>query len=128
MHGTHQTVGISSNPSDANVWVDRNYMGNTPVIVEMSRKDNHIVRIELNGFQPYEITLTRGVSGWVFGNIVFGGFIGVAIDAVSGALYKLTPEQVQAELRYYNGNSDSYIGVVLQPNPKWEKIGNLSSN
>lgn len=130
MHGTRQSIGIASNPSNANVWVDRTFMGNTPIIVEMSRKDNHIVRIELDGYQPYEATFSRKLSGWVFGNIIFGGFIGLAVDAVSGGLYMLTPEQVQAELRtnnmaYSKSSKDSYITVVLQPDPSWKKIGNL---
>lgn len=131
MHGTRQSVGIASNPSNASVWVDRVYTGNTPIIVEMSRKDNHIVRIELEGYQPYEAVFSRQVSGWVFGNIVFGGLIGLAVDAISGGLYKLTPEQVQAEMRSQNlvcnnPSTDSYIAVVMKPNPAWEKIGQLA--
>ena len=129
MHGTRQSVGIASNPSDACVWVDQYYAGNTPVIVEMSRRDNHLVRIELAGYQPYEAAFTRQLSGWVFGNIVFGGVIGLAVDAISGGLYRLTPEQVQAELRSnhmaYSKSTDSYIVVVLEPDPSWEKVGNL---
>lgn len=132
MHGTRQAVGIASNPSNASVWIDRNYAGNTPVIVEMSRKDNHIVRIELDGYQPYEATFSRQLSGWVFGNIVFGGVIGLAVDAISGGLYMLTPDQIQAELRsnqmaYSKKSDDSYIAIVLEPNPSWKKIGNLAA-
>ena len=130
MHGTRQSIGIASNPSNACIWVDKAYIGNTPLIVEMSRKDNHIVRIELDGYQPYEATFSRQVSGWVFGNIAFGGFIGLAVDAVTGGLYMLTPDQVQAELRsnhmsHFKKPSDSYIAVVLKPDQSWKKIGNL---
>jgi len=130
MHGTHQSVGISSNPSNAAIWVDRTYVGNTPIIVEMSRKDNHFVQICLDGYQPYEATFSRQMSGWVFGNIVFGGLIGLAVDAVSGGLYMLTPDQVQAEMRsnniaYSKNSKESYIAIVLTPNPSWLKIGNL---
>jgi hypothetical protein len=130
MHGTRQSVGIASNPTNASVWVDRNFVGNTPMIVEMTRKDNHIVRLELDGFQPYEATFSRHCSGWAFGNIVFGGVIGLAVDAISGGLYLLTPDQIQAEMRSNNmasskKSNDSYIVVVLEPNPSWKKIGNL---
>lgn len=130
MHGTRQSVGIASNPTDASVWVDRNFVGSTPIIVDMSRKDNHIVRLELEGYQPYEINFSRQLSGWVFGNIVFGGFIGLAVDAVSGGIYMLTPDQVQAELRsnsmaHSKNSKDSFITIVLEPNPSWKKIGNL---
>lgn len=133
MHGTKQNVGISSNPSNAQVWVDQAFVGNTPMIVEMSRKDNHFVRIELPGYQPFEATFTRQMSGWVFGNVVFfgvGAVIGLAVDAISGGIYKLTPDQVQAEMRSHHmvhskKSKDSYIAIVLQPDPSWEKIGNL---
>lgn len=130
MHGTRQSIGIASNPSNANIWVDRNYVGNTPLIVEMTRKDNHIVTIQLEGYQVYEAAFSRQLSGWVFGNIVFGGLIGLAVDAISGGIYQLTPDQVQAELRsnnmaYSKQSKDSCIFVVLEPNPSWQKIGNL---
>lgn len=130
MHGTHQSIGIASNPSNAAVWVDRNYVGRTPMIVGMSRKDNHIVRIELDGYRPYEAVFSRQLSGWVFGNIVFGGVIGLAVDAISGGLYMLTPDQVQAEMRsnyiaYSENSKDSYIAIVLKPDPSWVKVGNL---
>lgn len=130
MHGPKQSIGISSNPTNASVWVDRSFAGNTPLIVEMSRKDNHIVRIELDGYQPYEATFSRQMSGWVFGNIVFGGLIGLAVDAISGGIYMLTPEQVQAEMRnnsvaYHKSSNQSYITIVLEPDPSWQKIGSL---
>lgn len=130
MHGTRQSIGIASNPSHASIWVDSNYMGQTPLIVEMSRKNNHFVRIELEGYQPYEATFSKQVSEWVFGNVVFGGVIGLAVDAISGGLYKLTPDQVQAELRtnqmrYSKVSPESCILVVLKPDPSWEKVGNL---
>lgn len=129
MHGTRQNIGISSNPSNATIFVDGMYMGATPLVVSMTRYDNHIVRIELDGYQPYEATFTRQVSGWVFGNVIFGGVIGLAVDALSGGLYQLTPDQVQAELRNQNmacsGCKDHAILVVLEPKPEWKKVGNL---
>jgi hypothetical protein len=130
MHGTHQAIGISSNPTNASVWVDQAYAGNTPVILGLTRRDNHIVRIEMEGYQPYEAVFTRQLSGWVFGNIVFGGVIGLAVDAISGGIYMLTPEQIQAEMRpgqmtCSRQSNDSFITVVLEPNQSWKKIGNL---
>lgn len=130
MHGTRQNIGIASNPTSANVWVDGSFVGTTPMIVNLTRKDNHFVHIELEGYQPFEAVFARQLSGWVFGNVVFGGLIGLAVDAISGGIYSLTPEQVQAELR--NGNvvmskqsDDSYIAIVLKADPSWKKVGDL---
>ncbi len=130
MNGTRQSIQIESDPSNAYVWVDRNYVGVTPIIVEMSRKDMHYVKIELDGFEPYEATFSRKLSKWVFGNIVFGGVIGLAVDALTGAIYTLTPDQVRAEMSspyamHTKNSSDSYVTIVMKPDPSWQKVGNL---
>ncbi len=131
MHGTRQDVGISSNPSGAQVSVDGQPLGTTPVVAHLRRKENHIVHLELAGYKPYDTTVTRSVSGWVWGNIVIGGLIGLAVDAISGGLYKLTPEQVSASL-LSAGTAGTvvpkdgvYITVVLRPEPGWQKVGQL---
>ena len=130
IHGTHQDVGISSNPTGAQVSVDGQVKGATPVVANLTRKDNHIVRIELAGYKPYETTLTRKVSGWVWGNIVFGGLIGLAVDAINGALYNLSPEQVSAALLAGTAHmvptrDGMYIALVLASQPGWQKVGQL---
>ena len=132
MQGTTQQVGISSNPSNASVTINGQNHGNTPMIIELKRKDSHMVRIQLDGYQPYETNLTRSTSGWVWGNIVFGGLIGLVVDASAGGMYKLTPEQIDSELRSSQvealSNDDGlYIAVVLEADPSWEKIGSLQS-
>ena len=133
MHGTDESVAISSNPSNAQVFVDNNYIGSTPKVVKMTRKDKHTVRIELSGYEPYEMTLTPHLSGWAFGNIVFGGFIGLAVDAISGGLYQLTTDQITAEMRkgdiaLSKTGDETFVAVVMHPDPSWTQIGNLSAS
>jgi len=133
MHGTRQEVGISSSPSGAEVWVDDIKMGETPVIAKLRRKDSHTVKLILPGYQPYEIAITRSVSGWVWGNIAIGGLIGLGVDAMSGGMYKLSPEQVSgsfaAERAAQNTKTDEiYIDVVMKPERGWELVGQLRKN
>jgi uncharacterized protein YceK len=128
MHGSNQPVGISSTPTGAQVFVDNQPMGITPVTATLSRKDHHTVRVEMAGYAPYEMKLTRGVSGWVWGNLVFGGIPGLAIDAITGGLYKLTPTEVNATLTRPTATLDGQalmIAVVLSADPSWQKIGQL---
>ena len=132
MHGTSQSIGISSSPSGAKVTIDNVENGSTPVFADLKRKKDHIVRIEMEGYQKAELTITNSVSGWVWGNIVFGGLIGLAVDAITGGLYNLSPEQLNAELHKQGTsaiekNGTIYIVTVLQPNPEWKKIGTLST-
>ena len=131
MHGTSQKVGISSSPSGAKVWVDNKEMGVTPLFADLKRGDDHIVKVELAGYQKAEMTITKSVSGWVWGNIVFGGLIGLAVDAISGGLYNLSPEQLNAELKKEGSSAiikdgELYVVTVLRPDPNWQKIGNLT--
>jgi hypothetical protein len=130
MHGTSQDIGFSSTPTNASIIVDNKPLGNTPTIAKLSRKDNHIVRMELDGYQPFEATLTRGVSGWVWGNIIFGGLIGLAVDGITGGLYKLTPEQIAGQMAEQRAGATVtqdgiYVLVVLQSEPGWQQIGQL---
>lgn len=89
-----------------------------------------MVKIEPEGYQAYEANLTRKVSGWITGNIVFGGTIGLAVDAISEGMYKLTPDQIAGTLNKeemsITGKRDQlFITIVLQPEPGWIKVGQL---
>ena len=128
MQGTTQQVSISSSPTGAKVTIDQREFGSTPVIADLKRKDNHVVQITMDGYEPYQVSLSRGVSGWVAGNIVFGGIIGLAVDAITGGMYKLTPEQITATLAngdVANTSDQLVLTVVLTPDPSWEQIGQL---
>jgi len=131
IQGTTQQIGISSTPSNAAVTINGRDIGSTPLMVDLKRKDSHIVRISLAGYENYETTLTRKVSGWVWGNIVFGGIIGLVVDASTGGMYKLTPEQIEAQMRsnqarVTDGENTLYIAITLHADPQWEQVGSLT--
>ena len=131
MHGTSQSFGVSSSPTAATVTIDGLEKGKTPVIADLSRKKHHIIKITANGYAPFEATVTRKTSGWVWGNIVFGGLIGLAVDAITGGLYVLTPEQVAGQLAKETGaraTSAAGVYVVLVPHAdaRWTQIGMLA--
>lgn len=131
MQGTTQEVSIASTPTGARLIIDGVEAGRTPVAASLKRKDKHTIRIEMEGYQPFEMALGRGTSGWVWGNIVFGGIPGLAVDAITGGMYKLTPEQVQATLPANaavanNPMTDELtVTVVLRPDPSWTRIGQM---
>jgi len=130
MHGTRQDIGITTSPTGASVTIDNLQSGNTPVFAKLSRKENHVVHVDMQGYQPIDLTLTHSVSGWVWGNIAFGGLIGLAVDAISGGMYKLSPEQLSATLitthASLNRTKDGvYLVAVLKPEPEWVKVAQL---
>ncbi len=80
MAGKTETVHINSEPQGVEVLVD-GAAYTTPVIVSLARDSDHYVNFP-NG---QRVDITRHLEGAVFGNILFGGVIGLVVDAVSGA-------------------------------------------
>ena len=132
INGTSQSVSIASQPTGAQVTVDGIPMGVTPVAPDLKRKDKHLIRIEMEGYEPFELQLNRSVSGWIAGNIIFGGLIGLAVDAMTGAMYKISPNEVMAVLQnggsaqLYESGEVLLVNVVLEPNPSWEYVGTMT--
>lgn len=130
VNGSRQDVSVSSYPSGALLKVDGMGVGTTPIILDLEREDDYTLRLELAGYVPYDILIRSKVSGWVVGNLIFGGIPGLVVDLITGGMYRLTPEQVMAELND-NGTGANlndgtlYIGVVLEPKDGWEKVGEL---
>jgi hypothetical protein len=130
INGSSQDVAISSTPTGARVTLDGREYGVTPVVASLARKKKHTVRIDLEGFAPHELQLNQSVSGWIAGNILFGGLIGLAIDAVTGSMYNLKPDQVAAVLgapqtAIAEDGKVLVVAVVLKPDPSWSEIGKL---
>ena len=106
-----QSVTVTSTPPGAAVTVTNRagtvvHSGNTPLTVTLKkgagyfRPENYTLRFTKDGFDPSEMHLKGTVSGWYFGNLVFGGLIGmVAVDPATGAMYKLRPDTVEAALQ-----------------------------
>lgn len=132
LRGTGHGIGIASQPPGASVVIDNKEYGVTPVSAKLRRKENHRIVVQLEGYQPYEVVLTRQTSAWVFGNILFGigAPVGLAIDAISGGMYTLKPDQVDAELQQSAKQADGeaaslYVVLVPKADPSWQKIGQL---
>lgn len=93
--GPTQSVRFTSQPHGASVYVDDNFIGKTPVAAELTRKDDHMVRMELDQ-DSRDIVIKHGANLWVFGNILFGGIIGLVVDLCTGSLDgALSPNDVK---------------------------------
>lgn len=129
-HGPKQIIGVSSSPTNANVFVDGQLLGSTPFSVNLDTKKSYVIRVELDGYMPFQATIDRRLSGWVWGNIVFGGLIGFAIDAATGSIYRLSPEQLSAQLSgqsQLSTTAQDHMFFILAPavESSWEKVGQM---
>lgn len=128
MHGRSQEIAVASQPTGAKITIDSTVVGVTPVTVRLARKRVHTIVIALEGYQPFAITTIRHTSGWVWGNVVFGGLIGLAVDAIGGGLYAISPEQVNGQLvrvgaRARVENGELYVFLVPRAEVGWERVG-----
>jgi hypothetical protein len=98
IHGTSQDINISSVPDQAEVWIDGARMGTTPTKITLKRKDNYLVAIKKEGYTDATMKIEGKASGWLFGNIIFGGLIGCGVDLINGAAYELKPGIVDINL------------------------------
>jgi len=128
--GTRQEVRVNSSPSGGNIKVDGALAGTTPAVLELSSKESHKLTIELQGYKPYDIILVQKTNGWIFGNIFFGGLIGIAVDISDGAAYALSPNKIDAQLVPGKGakctsNPQLTVKLVAKADPSWQRIGQL---
>jgi len=96
--GRYQKVPVDSNPQGANVTVSSGYHDVTPCSFDLQRNQCHIIKISKEGYKTSEVTLKQTICGSTAGNAIIGGLIGLGIDTMSGACFKLIPEKVFVNL------------------------------
>jgi hypothetical protein len=101
--GTSQSVSISTDPAGADCMIERNgtrigQVNPTPGSIHVDKSKNDLsVLCTHAGYQPATVAQSPKFQGTTFGNILFGGLIGVAVDAASGANFQY-PTEVRVSL------------------------------
>jgi len=110
VHSGPRSVPIASTPPGATVSIyDRSNnvvsVNTTPFIASLPTKYSYFrgqsyrLVFEMPGYAKAETRLEPSVSGWYFGNLVFGGVLGMLIvDPITGAMYNLSPEKIEQPL------------------------------
>jgi hypothetical protein len=108
VNGANQKVSLDSIPPGAHVTISAIEKStgqpettgaprSTPTTVELSRSKVYRLLFRGAGFPDREVTLGQSVSGWVWGNLIFGG-LGFLIDMGTGGMNKLVPEPVVVDM------------------------------
>ncbi|MGA2764557.1 MAG: hypothetical protein ABSG17_14455 [Spirochaetia bacterium] len=71
------------------------------------------MEISLAGYKTQTVNITQGVTGWFWGNLCFGGVIGMVIDLVTGGMWDLHPTEIDAKLTVAMTNGASGPAVVF---------------
>ena len=97
INGTTQMIPVSSSPSGALVTVNgQTYR--TPCTLKLRRGKACMVTVSMPGYATQTRHLVRVPTDATVGNVLVGGLIGMGIDAISGAKYKLVPEFLDVNL------------------------------
>jgi hypothetical protein len=108
--GSDNHVKISSHPTSVKLSIyDKNgkavATNSTPVDLVLKRRhgyfngEDYKMVFEAPGYYPYEVHVVSKLDGWYFGNILFGGLIGlVIVDPATGAMYTLKPDTLDVHL------------------------------
>lgn len=91
--GRNQEVTVKTEPEGATIKVDGRVIGRTPMTIMLGKKSKQIMTLEKEGYRTEEFPLTTTMSGWFWGNILFGGLIGSTTDGITGAAIEYSPSQ-----------------------------------
>jgi len=101
---------VKSTPVGANVQItNRNgisvFNGQTPATILLKSgsgffaSESYVLKLTLDGYAEKSIQVNCNLNGWYFGNIVFGGLIGLLIvDPATGAMYRLETRYIDETL------------------------------
>lgn len=97
--GPSESIRIATEPHGANVYADGNLIGKTPVVAVLTRKDDHTIKLVMQGYPDRTIQIANTYNGWFWGNILFGGLDGMVVDLLDGACTGcLAPSEVDEDL------------------------------
>lgn len=103
---TSETIAINSNVENAVVTIKNKenvtvFKGRTPTTVTLKKKsgffsgEKYTILSEGRDHSPYMRTLNTSISGWYFGNIIFGGLIGLLlVDPATGAMWTFEEDTI----------------------------------
>jgi len=109
-------LSVNSSPSEANIVItDKKgleiYSGTTPAVMKLDAgsgffgKAQYQVKFSKEGYESKTVPVLFKLDGWYFGNILFGGIIGMLIvDPATGAMYKLDTEYLNETLTRSNSS------------------------
>jgi hypothetical protein len=110
VHSGNRSITLSTEPAGAKATVKKLEgqvvsVQTTPCTVSLDPRRGYFkgqayrVTFELDGYKSTEVELRPSLSGWYFGNIVFGGVIGMlAVDPVTGSMWNIEPNKIEQKL------------------------------
>ena len=121
---TKYQLMVNSNPDGATLVItDKKgndvYVGTTPASLMLKSSSGFFsgaeyrVRISHPGYNDKIVTVSSKIEGWYFGNLLFGGLLGILIiDPATGAMWRLDTSQIFADLAPSQANNTLELKIM----------------
>jgi hypothetical protein len=100
--GTQEAFAIESNPPGATAKLSTGLTCQTPCSIKVKRRGDFTVKIEKEGYETVEATVTSSIDGaggaGMAGNVILGGLIGAGVDAGTGAMHSHKPNPLSVTM------------------------------
>ena len=130
--GATEKVRVKSKPSGAQVFLNGHAIGQTPVTLRFSRWGQHRLRLEMAGFEPYDLPLKRGGNWNSMPDYLL--IAPIVVDAMTGAIFQHYVPKADDDRLLKNfdwkkeddaEHADLYVAVGLHPLGPARKIGQM---
>lgn len=113
--GTKDAFAIESSPPGASATLSNGLSCTTPCAMELPRKHAFTVTFAMEGYKPVTANVIPRQAGagsaGMAGNVLFGGLIGAAVDAGSGAMKDLYPNPLVVTLVEESSTEESVVDM-----------------
>jgi hypothetical protein len=96
--GGRGKIKTTSDPEGAEVWVNGEKMGQTPITLRLKTKGEYTIEVRKDGFKPQIFKVTNKVgAGWIVLDVLCG-LLPVIVDAATGSWYVFNEKNFNAVL------------------------------
>lgn len=144
VHGGSRTVAINTQPAGAKATITKAdgtavLVSTTPCTVSLDPKRGYFkgqayrLQLDLTGYQSVSLELRPEMTGWYWGNIVFGGLIGMlVVDPLTGSMWNIAPEKIEQNLTASQAalirSGDGFVVVLASEVTPGERAGMVRVN
>ncbi len=94
-----KSISLSSSPVEAQVIIDGSPRGVTPLTLDLSNRETHVIEFQKEGYESIACTLNASVKGSIVVLDILGGLVPVIVDAVTGDWKTLEKDFCNVSLR-----------------------------
>ncbi|MEW6509293.1 MAG: PEGA domain-containing protein [Bacteroidota bacterium] len=96
----------------AKVYLDGQLVATTPTTIDVPRKSECVIKIEMDGYEPIVIDRDKKLNGWFLGNLILGGVIGMTIDLIGHNQGGYSEEPIVVELKAKTASGETKTKLV----------------